>query len=375
MMDQSTPITKLFRALQFRKHVKELTSACKRINKDACYEFVTYRHGIQRDTLFTQKKSTKFNILCSKIHNYKQRSKSSCRLSTRIRPKTESSSSSSSAAAATTTTTTTTRTVQNNNEQPFEQLAHATSTSPANLSMIVKQSYKPLHAKSTQFNKNTIAVTKGTPVKALYAISNWVFIEIIETCQTGFVPAYCLRISNASLESSSQNNLSLLNVSIYEKPHPNVNASTSSQPGRFISSIGPCHFNIEQASLTCSRINKSGTYTRHYKDQSNLSRQISNISLHAYDHDAYGTLNLTPCKSLSFSVLDSEPIVHHLNTRLRVMENYQRQFVGDISVLESEVVTLVNTTQSDNDWRFVRRGDGRQGYIPKQIVLLDRNFN
>ncbi|CAF4683994.1 unnamed protein product [Rotaria magnacalcarata] len=73
--------------------------------------------------------------------------------------------------------------------------------------------------------------------------------------------------------------------------------------------------------------------------------------------------------------MDSEPIVHHPNTRLRVMENYQRQFVGDISVLESEVVTLVNTTQSDNDWRFIRRGDGRQGYIPKQIVLLDRNFN
>ncbi|CAF4287653.1 unnamed protein product, partial [Rotaria magnacalcarata] len=64
-------------------------------------------------------------------------SKSSCRLSTRIRPKTESSSSSS---AATATATATTPTVHNNNQQPFEQLAHATSTSPANLSMIVKQS-------------------------------------------------------------------------------------------------------------------------------------------------------------------------------------------------------------------------------------------
>ncbi|CAF5152583.1 unnamed protein product [Rotaria magnacalcarata] len=143
--------------------LSKLTSACKRINKDACYEFVTYRHGIQRDTVSTQKKSTKFNILRSKIYNYKQRSKSSCRLSTRIRPKTESSSSSSAATA-----TATTPTVHNNNQQPFEQLAHATSTSPANLSMIVKQSYKPLHAKSTQFNKNTIAVTKG--ILPLYSI-------------------------------------------------------------------------------------------------------------------------------------------------------------------------------------------------------------
>lgn len=42
-----------------------------------------------------------------------------------------------------------------------QHLSHATPTSPANLSMIVSQSYKPLHAKSTQFNKNTIAVTKG----------------------------------------------------------------------------------------------------------------------------------------------------------------------------------------------------------------------
>jgi hypothetical protein len=130
-------------------------------------------------------------------------------------------------------------------------------------------------------------------------------------------------------------------------------------PGRFISSIGPCHFNIEQVSLTCSRVNK---------DQSNLSRQISNMSLHAYDHDAYGTLNLTPCKNLSFSILDSEPMITHPMNRLRVMENYQRQFVGDISVLESEVVTLM---KSESDWRFIRRGDGRQGYIPKQIVVLD----
>jgi len=352
MMDQSTTITKLFRALQFRKHVKELTSACKRINKDTCYEFVTYRHATPQK-LSTQKKSAKLNILRSKISNYKQ---TACRLSTRIRPKNECSSPST--------------------EQPFEYLARATSTSPANLSMIVKQSYKPLHAKSTQFNKNTIAVTKDTFVKALYAISNWVFIEIIETGQTGFVPIYCLRLPDQTLESTSQNNLSLLNVSIYENPRSIVNTSTSPPPGRFISSIGACHFNIEQPSLTCPRINKSGTYTRHQnKDQSNLSRQISNISLHAYEHDAYGTLNLTPCKSLSFSVLDNEPIIYHSNSRLRIIENYQRQFIGDISVLESEVVTLVNTTHLDSDWRFVRRGDGRQGYIPKHIVVLDKNFN
>lgn len=99
------------------------------------------------------------------------------------------------------------------------------------------------------------------------------------------------------------------------------------------------------------------------------------MSLHAYDQDAYGTLNLTPCRSLSFSVLDSEPISYPSNNRLRVMENYQRKFVGDISVLESEVVTLVNTTQSNNDWRFIRRGDGRQGYIPRHIIMPDRNFN
>ena len=151
--------------------------------------------------------------------------------------------------------------------------------------------------------------------------------------------------------------------------------SLYSSPGRFISSIGPCHFNIDKTSFSCPRINKSGTYKRQNKDQSNLSRQISNISLHAYDHDAYGTLNLTPCKSLSFSVLDSEPISYHSNHRLRVTENYQRHFLGDISVLESEVVTLVNTTQDDNDWRFIRRGDGRQGYIPNHILISDKNFN
>jgi hypothetical protein len=122
--------------------------------------------------------------------------------------------------------------------------------------------------------------------------------------------------------------------------------------------------------------NKSETFTRSQaKEESILSRQISNISLHGDDQDAYGTLNLTPCKNLSFSVLDHEPIICHANNRLRVTENYQRQFVGDISVLESEVVTLVKTMESNDDWRLVRRGDGKQGYIPKQIVILDRNFH
>lgn len=217
-----------------------------------------------------------------------------------------------------------------------------------------------------------------TTVKALYAMSNWVFIEMPESGPTGFVPIYCLDLSQPSGESSSQNNLSLLNVSIYEKSLSTAhNLSTTPPPGQFLSSIGPCQHHLEPpAMFTYPRVKKTGTYTRQSKDQSNLSRQISNMSLHAYDHDAYGTLNLTPGKSLSFSVLDNEPTVSHGNTRrLRVIGNYQRRFVGDISVLESEVVTRVDTNQSDGDWRLVRRGDGRQGYIPAQITVLDKHFN
>jgi len=332
-MDQSSTFTKLLRFLQFRKHIKELTSACKRINKDGCYEFVTAK----TETLSTDKKSV--------MRSKKRRNKNSYRLST---PKIENR----------------------------EHLSSATPTSPANLSMIITQSYKPLHAKSTQFNKNTIAVTKDSIVKALYTISNWVFIEIPETGETGFIPIYCLRLPEpsqpSSFESPSQNNISLLNVSIYDKPRYSRQSITRTPPpGRFISSIGPCYSNNE------SQIrNKAETFTRQQiKEESVLSRQISNISLHGYEQDAYGTLNLTPCKNLSFSVLDTEPVIYHSNDRLRVIENYQRQFIGDISVLESEVVTLVNTIETNNDWRLVRRGDGKQGYIPKHIVMLDRNFN
>jgi hypothetical protein len=225
---------------------------------------------------------------------------------------------------------------------------------------------------------NELSSSLDTTVKALYAMSNWVFIEMLETGQTGFVPIYCLDLPEPSAESFSQNNLSLLNVSIYDKSLFTVhNSSITPPPGRFLSSIGPCQHHLEPPpTFTYPRVKKTGTYTRHSKDQSNLSRQISNMSLHAYDHDAYGTLNLTPGKSLSFSVLDNEPIVSHGNTRrLRVIGNYQRRFVGDISVLESEVVTRVDTNQSDGDWRLVRRGDGRQGYIPAQITVLDKRFN
>jgi len=335
-MDQSRTFTKLLRVLQFRKHIKELTSACKRINKDRCYEFVTAK----TDALSTDKKSV--------MRLKKRRNKSSCRLSNQ----------------------TECITVDNH-----EHLSSATPTSPANLSMIITQSYKPLHAKSTQFNKNTIAVTKDSIVKALYTISNWVFIEIPETGETGFIPIYCLRLPESihpSYESPCQNNISLLNVSIYDKPRYSRQSITNTPPpGRFISSIGPCYSNNE------SQIrNKAETFTRQQiKEESVLSRQISNMSLHVSEKDAYETLNITPCKNLSFNIADNEPVIYHSNDRLRVIENYPRQFIGDISVLESEVVTLVNTIELNNDWRLVRRGDGKQGYIPKHIVKLDRNFN
>ncbi|CAF4201871.1 unnamed protein product [Rotaria sp. Silwood2] len=344
---------------------KELTSACKRINKDGCYEFVTAK----TEPLSTQKKTTKFNIFRSK----KRRNKSSYHLSTEVQSNMECIT-------------------VDNHERPlknmnsYEHLSHATPTSPANLSMIISQSYKPLHVKSTQFNKNTIAVTKGTHVKALYAISNWVFIEIPETGETGFIPIYCTRLLepvNSSFESSSQNNISLLNVSICDKPRysrlsiTNNRSYSMSAPrhGRFISSIGPCYLNNEPQLSKSSRLTKTTTFTRpQIKDESILSQQISNMSLHISDKDAYETLNLTPHKNLSISLLDNEPVIFRSNNRLRVIENYQRQFIGDISVLESEVVTLVNPSESIGDWRLVKRGDGQQGYIPKNIVILDRNF-
>ncbi|CAF3738203.1 unnamed protein product [Rotaria sp. Silwood1] len=124
-----------------------------------------------------------------------------------------------------------------------------------------------------------------------------------------------------------------------------------------------------------SRLTKRATFTRsQIKDESVLSQQISNMSLHTSDKDAYETLNLTPRKNLSISVLDNESVIFRPNNRLRVIENYQRQFVGDISVLESEVVTLVNSNENIGDWRLIKRGDGQQGYIPEHIVVLDRNF-
>ncbi|CAF1601770.1 unnamed protein product [Rotaria sp. Silwood1] len=360
-MDQSRTFTKLLRVLQF-----QLTNACKRINKDGCYEFVTAK----TEPLATEKKSTKFNIFRSK----KRRNKNSYNLSTQIQTNMECIT-------------------VDNHEQPlknmnsYEHLSNATPTSPANLSMIISQSYKPLYAKSTQFNKNTIAVTKGTHVKGLYKMSNWVFIEIPETGATGFIPIYCIRLhdepTKPSFESPSQNNISLFNVSIYDKPrysrlsivnNRSYNMSTP-RPGLFISSIGPCYLNNETQISKNSRLTKRTTFTRsQIKDESVLSQQISNMSLHTSDKDAYETLNLTPRKNLSISVLDNESVIFRPNNRLRVIENYQRQFVGDISVLESEVVTLVNSNENIGDWRLIKRGDGQQGYIPEHIVVLDRNF-
>ena len=159
-------------------------------------------------------------------------------------------------------------------------------------------------------------------VNALYTISNWVFIEIVETGETGFIPIYCVRLSESSpisCESPSQNNISLLNVSIYEKPPRHscqsmtnhrsqvMSIPTPRPPGRFLSSIGPCYFNNESKIST-----KAQTFTR---EESLLSQQISNLSLHPSDQDAYGTLNLTPCQNLSFTVADPQPIIFRPNHR------------------------------------------------------------
>lgn len=208
-------------------------------------------------------------------------------------------------------------------------------------------------------------------MKTFYNVSNWVFIEIIETGQTGFIPLYCLeKPVDRSDPSETQNNLSLFNVSVHDK---SLRQTGPPSPGRFISSIGPCQHHLIEAG-TYSRP-KQRTETFRSKDQSNLSRQISNISLHATDHDAYGTLNLTPCKSLSMSILDSDATnTGPSGPRLRVMKTYQKQYVGDISVLESEVVTQIGMYRSgSDDWRLVRRGDGRQGYIPRQIATPDQH--
>ena len=224
-----------------------------------------------------------------------------------------------------------------------------------------------------------IVLSLDTSIKALYVVSNWVFIEKPETGETGFVPVYCLRLpERSSFDSPSNNNISLFNVSIYDKPRYSrislMNNITTPPPGRFISSIGPCHLNNESIISTCPRLTKTQTYTRQQiRNESILSRQISNMSLHDFEQNDYGTLNLTPCKSLSFSVIDPEPVILSFNPRLRVIENYQRQFVGDISVLESEVVTPVNTTESFGDWTLIKRGDGKQGYIPKHIVKSEEN--
>ncbi|CAF0881823.1 unnamed protein product [Adineta ricciae] len=332
-------------------NILKLTSACKRINKERRCEFVPNKS--KADSL--------------ERHSRKDRTKSSCHsLTPKECQPTEHA------------------------DEPFangssdEHLSNATPTSPANLSMVISQSYKPLHAKSTQFNRKTIAVTKGTHVKALYKISNWVFIENPKTGETGLIPIYCLSLPETlatSFDSPSQNNISLLNVSVYEKPrysrlsimnNRSYDVSTP-PPGRFISTIGPCQLNNESQVSTCPRSLKTSTFTRQLaKDESTLSRQISNVSLHEYD--AYGTLNTTRCRNLSFSIVDREPVILRRNQRLRVIESYQKQFVGDISVLESEVVVPVNTIESIGNWKLIRRGDGKQGYIPEHIVVLDKNF-
>ena len=43
--------------------------------------------------------------------------------------------------------------------------------------MIISQAYKPLHAKSTQYNKNTIAVTKGMISMHVICFSHLVALE------------------------------------------------------------------------------------------------------------------------------------------------------------------------------------------------------
>ena len=47
-------------SFHLRSYFLELTSACKRINKDGCYEFVT---GKTDEILSSDKKSSRFGIL------------------------------------------------------------------------------------------------------------------------------------------------------------------------------------------------------------------------------------------------------------------------------------------------------------------------
>lgn len=193
-------------------------------------------------------------------------------------------------------------------------MARATVTSPANILLIVKQSYKSkkaiTFAQGSQlivFTLVYLALFLGTLVNGLYLVSNSICIRIVETNQIDFIPLKYL----SSIETTTTTNV-----------------------GQILSSIGPCHFNID---LPVKSLD--------------LSRQISNISLHAKD-----MLNVTP-------VLEKFD-VETCSSRIRIVRNYERQFIGDISVLESEIVTLVKLNSNSIDWTYVRRGDGRQGFIP-----------
>ncbi|CAF0860218.1 unnamed protein product [Didymodactylos carnosus] len=508
--------SKIIRIFQFRKHVKELTNVCKKINKDPCHEFVSSKQtSASTDTLPTKKKECsskpKLQTLRTKINDCKKRSKSACRLSTRIRPETETKSTGNyikktqhqgsfrkihvlSTITKEDLNTSTLATELNPTLSEkcggfYRELTLATRQCPAMLDMLVTQSYKPLHPKF----KETIAVTKGMIVKALFATSNWVWIETLCKKQ-GFVPLYCLlpnscstatdevyiepsqiscqtnekksdddrksapvpwcsSLSLPSTNYNSQNNLSLLNVSTaangydeqgllceystnnhqtkttntnyynhgrfnqqqsatlsnssHHRPRLSINnrcyntlsklpSNSNETKGLFVSAIGPCSYNDE--SDYCRRFfNKNGSYLttprNTIKDESMLSRQISNISLDPYDT----SLNMTPSilnrKSLSISTFEqfakrnltvtnqintnNNQESYSLNCRLRVIDNYQPTFHGDVSVLDGEVVTLIEKSprnQNLTDWLFVRRGDGKTGYVPKQIILLDKPY-
>lgn len=309
-------------------------------------------------------------------------------------------------------------------------LEKAHTLSPANLPMMVIQSYKPANSWTAE---DEVEVKVGQVVHALYKQQDWVYIKT-NTGKIGFVPYRAIQFfeNKGSRKPSKDNDLkcicngqdmntlnkrtkrsesSLKQVSTVRfqdvKQGKNSKSSLMDESvdqiynEMFVDSAYSSHQEDDFSNSLWCYEDESGSKRFYYYDDFDLVKP--NKSTDSVD-SAYHTLDRkhkkngkNSSKDVRMSRIVSETSICKMSpgtrdkimvrsdlsvSQLELQDNFSKCYTGpnvtiifdykacnenDISVRHNDVVTLLN--DDDPHWLWVMRDDGEEGFVPRNFVV------
>ena len=216
-----------------------------------------------------------------------------------------------------------------------QQLAASSRLFPANIPVLVVEGYDPDHTVPGHF-----FLEPGMIVSALYKNRDLVCVKTAGG-QRGFVPMMCLK-------------------PIGVLPHTGQSEDTThSAPAQVVSPTSNHSLN----SSGHSQGDSSG-------DDQLYIEETTFCSCCPYEHVPQNDNHEVPSVNMKPRHI---PRLPHTITKLTVLFDYKATHFDDVSVYQDEVV--MSSDDEGCNWIWVKKSNGKEGYIPKQYVVDMAAFN